>query len=60
MTVSLNFDAPFLEGQTVIVTGASAGLGHHFALLLARRGARVGLIARDEDRLRALADEIES
>ncbi|MHA1569378.1 MAG: SDR family NAD(P)-dependent oxidoreductase [Alphaproteobacteria bacterium] len=60
MTVSLNFDAPFLEGQTAIVTGASAGLGRHFARLLARRGAKVGLIARGEDKLRVLADEIES
>lgn len=60
MTVSLNFDAPFLEGRTVIVTGASAGVGAHVARLLARRGAKLGLIARSEDKLRALADEIEA
>jgi len=60
MTVSLNFDAPFLEGRTVIVTGASAGVGAHVVRLLARRGAKLGLIARSEDKLRALADEIEA
>ncbi len=47
-----------LAGRAVLVTGASSGIGAHLARELARRGARVGLLARREDRLRELADEI--
>jgi NAD(P)-dependent dehydrogenase (short-subunit alcohol dehydrogenase family) len=47
-----------LNGQVALVTGASSGLGRHFALTLARRGAKVALCARNADRLGALADEI--
>jgi NAD(P)-dependent dehydrogenase (short-subunit alcohol dehydrogenase family) len=47
-----------LEGQTAMVTGASGGLGAHFARLLANEGAAVALAARRADRVQALADEI--
>ena len=47
-----------LNGQTALITGASSGLGHRFALTLARAGARVALAARRVDRLEALAEEI--
>ncbi len=47
-----------LEGQNAIVTGASSGLGHQFALTLARAGAKVAVAARRTDRLAELADEI--
>lgn len=47
-----------LEGQCAIVTGASSGLGRHFALTLARAGAKVALAARRLEKLQALADEI--
>ena len=40
-----------LEGETAFVSGASSGLGHRFALTLARAGARVALGARRLDRL---------
>jgi NAD(P)-dependent dehydrogenase (short-subunit alcohol dehydrogenase family) len=50
---------PFdLSGETAIVTGASGGLGAHFARLLARHGAKVALAARRVDRTTALAEEI--
>lgn len=47
-----------LSGQVAVVTGASSGLGHHFAKLLARHGAAVALAARRVDRLDALVKEI--
>jgi NAD(P)-dependent dehydrogenase (short-subunit alcohol dehydrogenase family) len=51
---------PFsLHGKTAMVTGASSGLGRHFAEVLARAGAKVALAARRMDRLQALATEIE-
>lgn len=48
-----------LDGRTAIVTGASTGLGRHFALTLARAGARVALCARSADRLEETVGEIE-
>jgi hypothetical protein len=41
-----------------LITGASAGIGIELAKLFARNGHEVVLVARREDRLRALADEI--
>lgn len=47
---------PFeVDGLRVLITGASSGLGHHFATMLARRGAKVALAARRADRLESLA-----
>ena len=47
-----------LDGRVVLVTGASSGLGAHFAQLLAQAGARVALAARRTDKLQPLADKI--
>ena len=41
-----------------LVTGATAGLGAEFARQIADSGASVVLVARDEERLRAVADEV--
>jgi short-subunit dehydrogenase len=44
----------------VLITGASSGLGEAAARSCARDGARVALAARREERLRALAEELEA
>jgi NAD(P)-dependent dehydrogenase (short-subunit alcohol dehydrogenase family) len=49
-----------LDGRLALVTGASSGLGRHFALTLARAGARVAVAARRVDALQALVQEIQA
>lgn len=44
--------------ETVLVTGASSGIGRELALCFARDGASLVLVARREGRLHALADEL--
>ena len=47
-----------LEGQGVLVTGGSRGLGRALALAAARAGARVALVARERGPLARVANEI--
>ena len=49
-----------LSGRIVMVTGASSGLGRHFAQLLAANGARVVITARRLPLLEQLKAEIEA
>src|SRR5688500_12619650 len=47
------------EGRTALITGASRGLGRALAEILAERGARVVMVARDRERLESAARSIE-
>ncbi len=47
-----------LAGDVAVVTGASGGLGEHFARLLSANGAAVALTARRLDRIEALAQAL--
>ena len=49
-----------LAGQVALVTGASGGLGAHFAQVLATAGATVAVAARRDDRVAAVVSEIVS
>lgn len=47
-----------LQGKSALVTGASSGLGLHFAQLLASKGARIVLAARRREKLDDACREI--
>ena len=43
-------DISFQEGKTVVVTGANSGLGFHTSMAFARKGARVIMACRNQDK----------
>jgi NAD(P)-dependent dehydrogenase (short-subunit alcohol dehydrogenase family) len=47
-----------LDGRITLITGASSGLGAHFAMVLAQAGARIALAARSMDKLHPIVDRI--
>ncbi len=46
------------DQQVIVVTGAASGIGQELCRLFARRGARIGLIDRDQSQLDAFAHEL--
>lgn len=51
--------AEALSGKTVLITGASFGIGERVAYRLAKTGARLVLVARTREKLRDIKDDIE-
>jgi short-subunit dehydrogenase len=49
---------PPAPDSIALVTGASSGIGEHYARQLSKRGYRVAIVARREDRLLELAEEL--
>jgi NAD(P)-dependent dehydrogenase (short-subunit alcohol dehydrogenase family) len=47
-----------LKGKSVLITGASRGIGHAIAEVMAAEGCNLHLAARDEARLKALAERL--
>ena len=47
-----------MNGKTVLITGASSGIGRAAALAFARQGASLALVARNAERLQAVAEEV--
>ncbi len=58
MNVRLESDPFRIDGKLALVTGASSGLGRHFALRLARAGARIAVAARRTELLEAVVADI--
>lgn len=50
--------AQSLKGKVAFVTGAGKGIGHAVAVALAKEGVNVGLMARTEETLKEVANEI--
>jgi len=50
--------ANYWNNKTVLITGASSGIGRGLALTIAKRGGRLGLIARREEVLDEIVSEI--
>ena len=48
------------NSEVVVITGATAGVGRATTQAFAKQGAHIGLLARDEDRLEATKQEVES
>jgi short-subunit dehydrogenase len=49
-----------VENRTVLITGGSSGIGEAAALQVGASGATVLLVARTEDKLKAVADEVKA
>lgn len=55
----MSFNPFDLTGKTVVVTGASSGIGRQCAIDCSRMGARIVLIARNPERLKETFDELQ-
>ncbi len=45
-----------LSGKSILLTGASSGIGYHMAIALAKENCRIALLARSMDKLKEIAE----
>lgn len=57
--MGVNYNPFSLEGKTILVTGASSGIGQETAIQCSRLGAKVIITARNEERLKATLSRLE-
>ena len=56
----MSYNPYSLEGKTVLVTGASSGIGRTTAIECSKMGANVIITARNEERLKATLDSLDT
>lgn len=57
--MGLNYNPFSLEGKTILVTGASSGIGRSTAIECSKMGARMVITARNKERLQETFDSLE-
>lgn len=57
--MTTNFNPFSLEGKTILVTGASSGIGRGIALACSRIGGNIILVGRNKERLQETYDQLE-
>src|SRR4051812_29783956 len=51
-------EEPLMHGKTILITGATSGIGLEAAVELARRGARIVMVGRDPGRTEAAVADV--
>ncbi|MEO6167720.1 MAG: SDR family NAD(P)-dependent oxidoreductase [Chitinophagales bacterium] len=49
-----------MKGKTIVITGATSGIGYETALALAKKGARVIIISRDKNKIDSVIEKIQT
>lgn len=57
--MGVNYNPYTLEGKTILVTGASSGIGKETAIQCSKMGARVIITARNDERLKETVSQLE-
>ena len=52
----MSFAPGILEGKTAVVTGGATGIGSYIARMLGTLGAKVGIVSRKEENLKAAVE----